>query len=110
MSPVVPRAPLALRSLLLSVVPAALLVGLASAAVWGDGGYMARERLRAQLEASNAELAAIQRENERLLFDLRRVQRDPVVMERVVAEEIGMAREGSIVVRFEGSVEPIMGE
>ncbi|MEQ1566711.1 MAG: septum formation initiator family protein [Myxococcota bacterium] len=86
-----------------SLLPALALVVLASSALWGDSGLLARYGLRARLDASNADLAALERENQRLVRELVILDRDPRMMERQVAEELGWARPGSTVYRFEGS-------
>lgn len=62
---------------------------------------LARERLVERLSASNDELARIERENQLLLWNLRRMEQDRAVLERLVAEEIGWAREGTLIVRFD---------
>lgn len=86
---------------ILSLFPALLLITLASSAVWGESGLLAREQLQERLSSSNADLAKIERENQRLLRDLRLMERDVAVLERLVAEEIGWARRGTLIVRFE---------
>lgn len=93
--------PPSVQRLLLSLLPAVLLVALASVTVWGESGVLARERLRSQLQAAQAEHAAVERENQRLIRDLRRMERDPVIRERISADEIGYAEAGSTIIRFE---------
>lgn len=89
-----------LQRAILSLLPAVLLLSFAASAVWGDSGLLARERLAERLVASNAELARIERENQRLLRDLRLMDRDPAVLERLIADEIGWSTEGTLIVRF----------
>ena len=78
-----------------------ILSALAASAVWGESGLLARRLLADQLEHSNAELAAIDRENQRLLRQLRLMEQDPAVLERLVAEELGWAREGTTLSRVD---------
>jgi cell division protein FtsB len=82
-----------------------VLASIAASAVWGESGVLARHALRARLERANDDLAALDRENQRLLRDLSVMEQDPVVLERIIAEELGWAREGSTVYRFEPAAE-----
>ena len=84
-----------------AVVPAALLIGVAASSIWGRNGLHEWQRLEAARQEANAELGALQRENQRLLREMRLMDRDPVVLERLVAEELGWGREGTTLVRFE---------
>ena len=89
-----------LQRVLLSLLPAALIIGLAVIVIWGDSGLLVRERLRAELQSSFEERAALDRENQRLIRELRHMREDPIVLERRVADELGLTREGSILIRF----------
>jgi cell division protein FtsB len=86
---------------LLSLLPALVLVSIAVSAVWGDGGLLARHELKARLERDKASLAALERANQRLVSELVWLEKDPVLLERAVAEELGWAREGTTLYRFE---------
>lgn len=92
---------LSAKRLAFVLLPAALLVGLTASAIWGDNGLLARHVLQQRLESSQAELARLNRDNERLLLELNAMERDPVVVERMIADEIGWAPEGAVVVKFE---------
>jgi len=87
----------------MALLPAIILASLAASAVWGDSGLIARQRLADDLQRSNAELARTQRENQRLLRSLRVMEEDPRVLERLVAEELGWARAGTTLYRFEAN-------
>jgi cell division protein FtsB len=78
-----------------------ILATLAASVVWGESGLLARRHLAERLDRSNQDLAAIERENQRLIRDLRLMEQDPAVLERLVAEELGWAREGTTLYRFE---------
>lgn len=94
------RTPL-LHRLLLSLLPATVLVAVAVSAIWGDSGLLARTALRKRLEDSNARVAELDRDNQRILHLLSSMDRDPLVLERMVAEELGWARPGTTVYRFD---------
>jgi cell division protein FtsB len=86
---------------LLSLLPATLLVGVAVSAIWGDSGLLARRKLEVRLASANLVVAELDSDNQRILHLLSSMDRDPLVLERMVAEELGWAREGSTVYRFE---------
>jgi hypothetical protein len=94
------RTPL-LHRLLLTLLPATLLVGVVVSAIWGESGLLARGELQARLEEANGRVAELDRDNQRILHLLSSMDRDPLVMERMVADELGWAREGATVYRFE---------
>jgi cell division protein FtsB len=83
-----------------------VIAGLAASAVWGESGLLARHRLQHRLDHANAELAAIERENQQLLRNLRLMDQDPIVLERMVAEELGWGRDGATLYRFDDPVPP----
>lgn len=84
-----------------ALVPAAVLFTVAASAVWGDNGLIARHQLKGELREANAELARVERENQRLLRDLTISDRDPVVLERMVADELGWGHEDATLYRFD---------
>lgn len=90
-----------LRRLVLSVIPAALLAVLASSVVWGENGLLVRHQLDGQVRDAQIELSRLDRENERLLRELRAMEHDPVVRERLVADELGWGHPDATLVRFE---------
>lgn len=84
-----------------SLLFAAILVGGGLFTLFGRGGVARRDALQADLAVSRDELAAIERDNQRLILELSALERDPVVVERAVADEIEYAREGATIYRFE---------
>ena len=86
--------------LLLSVLPALLLAAVGTSVIWGDNGVIVRHQLDAQLDASHSELARLERANEVALRELKLMESDPVVLERMVADELGWGREDAVLVRF----------
>lgn len=89
------------QRVVLALLPAALLCAIAASAVWGENGLLERHRLRSELRSANANLAEVERENQRLLRDLGTGQRDPVVQERLVAEELGWGQANATLYRFD---------
>ncbi len=86
---------------LLALLPAMIIAGLAASAVWGENGLLARHRLDQRLIVATEGLAALERDNHRLVRDLRTMDSDPIVLERMVAEELGWAQEGAVLYRFD---------
>ncbi|MEZ4318858.1 MAG: septum formation initiator family protein [Myxococcota bacterium] len=87
--------------LLLTVLPALLLAAVAASAIWGDNGLLVRHQLDAQLDDAQAELAQLERENERALRDLKMLDSDPIVLERLVADELSWGRDDATLIRFD---------
>jgi cell division protein FtsB len=94
---------------LLAVLPALVLVVIGASAIWGESGLLARNKLQQRLEDANEDLAALERENQRLVRELQVLERDPLALERVIAEELEWAREGTVIYRFPGEGEPRPG-
>jgi cell division protein FtsB len=86
--------------LALTLLPAALLLAVGASALWGDSGLLARYALRTRLAEASADLAALDRENQRMVRQLVALERDPRVVERAVADQIGWARPGTVVYTF----------
>ena len=91
---------------LMAMLPAAVIGSVGIAAIWGNNGLVELRALEAQhIEAARA-LAAVDSENARLLLDIARLERDPVTVERVAAEEIGWARPGAVLYVFRDETPP----
>lgn len=86
--------------LLLVALPASVILSVGAAAIWGSNGLVELWALRGEHDAAAKELASVDRENARLLLDIARLERDPVTVERVAAEEIGWARPGAVLYVF----------
>ena len=69
--------------------------------MFGDNGMNVRWRLDQDLRVQNEALASVERDNQRLLRELNLADRDPVILERMVAEELGWGQEGATLYRFE---------
>ena len=93
--------PAALRRFLLAGIPAALIVAVALSAIFGPAGVVRRDALHVELEQATEALADLERENRAIILELSTLERDPVAIERAVADEIGYAAEGSTLYRFD---------
>ena len=92
---------LQLQRLLLAILPAVLLGSIAATTIWGQSGVFTRRTLQEELVEAREEVAEVQRENQRLLWELRAMERDPVVVERMVADELLWGSEGATLYRFD---------
>ena len=90
-----------LQRAFLALLPALVISGLAASARWGESGLLARQQLREQLAAANHDLADVERDNQRLLRELRLMDHDTLLLERMVAEELAWGRPGDVIYRFE---------
>lgn len=106
--------PRLVHRILLAVLPALVIGAVVVTAIWGDNGLLRRDELAAELKSANAELSAIQKENQRLLRELHLLEEDPVAAERAVADELGWATEGTTLYRFDdaapGRPRPVQGQ
>lgn len=87
--------------LVFRIVPTLALFGIATVTIFGRHGYqewLARER---EVEALRGQVLAVDDENERLLLRIRQVQGDPVALERLVADELQLARPGATLYEFD---------
>lgn len=91
----------ALRRLLLTGFPALLVASVVVTTIWGEHGLLRRLDLERELHDANDRLARIERDNQRLLRELATMHADPVVMERVAADEIQYAKPGTVLFRFD---------
>ncbi|MEN0063554.1 MAG: septum formation initiator family protein [Myxococcota bacterium] len=92
--------PALLSTIVFRVLPAGVLVAFTLAVIWGRDGLEARDRLRDRVSTAQAELARLDVENQRLLRDLRVLDRSPEARERMVADELHLAQPGTTIIRF----------
>lgn len=92
-----------LKRIVMSVIPALILASIVASTIWGGNGLRARANLRRELSEANERLAALDKENARLLRDLAMLEKDPYVLERAVAEEISYGRPGTTIYRFDSA-------
>lgn len=67
---------------------------------FGDRGFIHLWRLWQEKKKIDRENFLLQRENEILRDQVRRLRRDDLYLEKVAREELGLARRGEIVYRF----------
>ena len=87
--------------LLVTGVPAVLVVVLLYLAVFGQSGLVRRHRLMVDLENVERRLKENESENARLLREIRQLKEDAPTMERAAAEELLLVPPGSTIYRFE---------
>jgi cell division protein FtsB len=75
-------------------------VAVALLCVDGENGVSSLLSLRARTDQLEARLGELQSERNRLLQTVRRLRRDPLVIERLAREKLGMARPGDLVIRL----------
>jgi cell division protein FtsB len=92
---------LRLQRLLLTVVPAFLVVGLVYAAIAGDDGLLRRHRMQVDLERVQRRLESMEAENARLAREVGQLRDDEATVRRAIAEELLLVPQGSTVYRFE---------
>jgi cell division protein FtsB len=96
-----PMSPQALLRFVLAVIPALFMVLVGLSTVFGSEGLLCHQDLQEQVQRAKANLAEVERENQLLIYDLSAMERDPVAVERAVADELGYAKEGSTLYRFD---------
>ena len=70
---------------------------MAALLVWGRGGILDLIELKSQVRGVEAEVKALQQENERLKDDIRKLQTDPSVYEGPARERFFMKKPGETV-------------
>ena len=83
------------RRIVHSILIFAAVVLLVDALV-GDTGMVERLRARRQVQDAEASLAALRQENARMREYLRRLREDPVLIEALAREELGLIRPGEL--------------
>lgn len=89
------------RRILLTLVPAGVVVALIHATILGDNGLVRRHRMQVDLERAQRKLAAVQEENARLEREVRQLQTDETTIRRAIGEELRLVPDGSVLYRFE---------
>ena len=68
--------------------------------IFGENGYLAMRRARADVDRIRKELQQLNEENRQLAGDIHGLKSDPAAIERVAREEMGLARPGELVFRL----------
>ncbi|MFN7143741.1 MAG: FtsB family cell division protein [Myxococcota bacterium] len=89
------------RRILLTLVPAGVVVALIHATILGDNGLVRRHRMQVDLERAQRKLAVVQEENARLEREVRQLQSDETTIRRAIGEELRLVPAGSVIYRFE---------
>lgn len=89
------------RRILLTLVPAGVVVALIHATILGDNGLVRRHRMQVDLERAQRKLAVVQEENARLEREVRQLQTDETTIRRAIGEELRLVPDGSVLYRFE---------
>lgn len=92
--------PIWVSKIVFTAIPAAAMIALTMFIIWGNKGLVRQMELKQELSEANAELAEIQRQNQRMLRKLNAMQSDSRVMERVAGEELNMGVSGARIIRF----------
>ena len=90
-----------LKRVVMTIIPALILISVAASTIWGSNGLRSRSHLQRELAAANERLAAVDLENARLIRELAMLESDPYTLERAVAEEISYGRPGTTIYRFD---------
>ena len=87
--------------LFIVVVPAVGLLALAAHIAWGDKGTFRMLELQTELREANRSLHELDRDNQGLLRELHALDNDPVIIERIVVDDLGWATEGTTLYAFD---------
>jgi cell division protein FtsB len=87
-------------------IVAGVLVLLLAAALFGENGLLHLRRLRADVETLHRDVQTLEMENERLSRAITQLRTDPVAIERIAREELGLVRPGERVLRFPRAAAP----
>ncbi|TVQ94575.1 MAG: hypothetical protein EA397_01425 [Deltaproteobacteria bacterium] len=88
------------------IVPLVLIGAVSLAVVFGEKGVLRQHELRSELREANERLQRIELRNQRLLREIHAIEQDRVVVERVVAEELGWAAAGTTLYHFNDTARP----
>lgn len=83
------------------VVPGAIIVGLVLVMVRGPGGVLDFFELQRTAEASKAAWTDAEQRNNETVLALQQLTQDPVQLERLIADELGQVRPGTVLYRFD---------
>lgn len=89
---------------------AGAVLSLLSLAIWGNGGLRDLQQVNDVQNKTSEQWSRMEEEKTRMLFELRQRKRDPINVEREVAERIGQARPGTIIYEFQDDVDANSGE
>jgi len=68
--------------------------------IFGDHGYLAMRRARADVERLRSEVEQLDQQNQHLSGEVKALKSDPAAIERVAREEMGLAKPGELIFRL----------
>ncbi|MDP2309305.1 MAG: septum formation initiator family protein [Pseudomonadota bacterium] len=88
------------RRLLLTLIPAGVVLALIHTTILGDSGLVRRHRMQIDLERAHRNLDRVHGENARIEREVRQLRSDETTVRRAAAEELLLVPPGSVVYRF----------
>ncbi len=73
--------------------------------VFGEMGLVKYYRMKSQYQALTQEMAVLKQDNIRLMREVRALKTDPVYIEKLARDKLGLARQGEVVYYY-GEQEP----
>lgn len=92
--------PLSPARIILSLLPAVVLVVTAASSVFGEGGLLVHAQLRERRDALNAEIVELSNLNACLLREISLLDQEPVARRRLAADVFGRAEPGATLYTF----------
>ncbi len=77
-----------------------LLLLMAVHGIFGDHGYLAMRRTKADVERLRREVEQLDQQNRHLSGEVKALKNDPAAIERVAREEMGLAKPGELIFRL----------
>lgn len=90
-----------IRRLLITVLPASLVVSMVYLAVFGSNGLVARHRLQLELDREDRRMEEVTAENASLRREIHELHGDALTLQRAAAEDLQLVPAGSTVYRFQ---------
>ncbi|MCB9662623.1 MAG: hypothetical protein H6732_00770 [Alphaproteobacteria bacterium] len=90
------------RHILVLSGPFVFIVGIIGFTIFGEGGARDVWRLEREADVSQQRWAEADVANDRRLFEIQRQKTDHLQVERLAADELGLARPGATLYWFEG--------
>jgi cell division protein FtsB len=77
-----------------------LLVVMVVHDVFGTHGFLAMQRTQNEIKKVKADLEALSKENAALAQEVKDLNSDPKLIERIARDDLGLARPGEIIIRI----------
>jgi len=69
--------------------------------IFGDMGLLSYHKMKKDYQRTEQELERLNRENERLRKEVKALKTDPLYIERLARERLGLSKEGEIIYEYE---------